>query len=153
MKPQRRQRLAAVLFILAGSAVTLTLMIFALGENANLFYEPAKVVSGEAPRGVTMRAGGMVLEGSVQHDDTGFGVAFTLTDHAGHDFDVAYNGLLPDMFREGEHILVTGELGSDGTFQASEVLAKHDENMVPRETAHMAGHPPPGTEEIAPGAD
>jgi cytochrome c-type biogenesis protein CcmE len=141
VKPQRRQRLAAVLFILAGSSITLTLMIFALGENANLFYEPAKVVSGEAPQGVTMRAGGVVLEGSVQRDDTGFGITFALTDRAGHDFHVAYNGLLPDMFREGEHILVTGEIGPDGVFQASEVLAKHDENMVPRETKHMAEHP------------
>lgn len=145
--------MAAVLFILAGSSVTIALMIFALGENANLFYEPAKVVSGEAPQGVTMRAGGMVLAGSVRHDDTGFGVTFTLSDHAGHDFDVMYNGLLPDMFREGEHILVTGELGADGTFQASEVLAKHDENMVPRETEHMVAHPATGPVKVATGTD
>ena len=133
MNPRRRQRLAAVAFVLGGVAATAALVLFALEENANLFYEPAKVVGGEAPIGVTIRAGGMVAANSVAHDDTGLGVRFTLTDHRGHDFPVAFTGILPDMFREGQGTLVTGRLDADGLFHAEEVLAKHDENYMPPE--------------------
>ena len=133
MNPRRRQRLAAVAFVLGGVAATTALVLFALEENANLFYEPAKIVGGEAPVGVTIRAGGMVAAGSVAHDETGLGARFTLTDHRGHDFRVAYTGILPDMFREGQGTLVTGRLDGEGLFRAEEVLAKHDENYMPPE--------------------
>ena len=133
MPPLRKQRLAAVLFVLAGTAVTLALVLLALEENVNLFYEPAKVVGGQAPIGVDIRAGGMVAAGSVAHDETGLGVYFVLTDYEGHDFKVAYAGILPGMFREGQGILVMGQLAADGVFQAQEVLAKHDENYMPPE--------------------
>lgn len=139
MRPVRRQRLAALLFILGGASATLALVLFALGENANLFYDPAKVAGGAAPAGVTIRAGGMVVEGSVRHDDTGLGVSFTLSDLRGHAFDVAYTGVLPGMFREGQGILVTGRIGENGVFAADEVLAKHDENYLPPELESMAG--------------
>ena len=138
MPPVRKQRLAAVLFVLVGAAATLTLVLLALEENVNLFYEPAKVVGGQAPTGVDIRAGGMVAADSVVHDDTGLGVRFVLTDHAGHDFEVAYVGILPGMFREGQGILVMGQLGEDGVFQAQEVLAKHDENYLPPELHDIA---------------
>lgn len=137
MRPRRRQRLAAVSFVLGGAAATLALVLFALDENANLFYEPAKVASGEAPSGVPIRAGGMVADGSVAHDDTGLGVRFVLTDYQGNDFQVAYRGILPGMFREGQGILVTGELDRNRVFQAQEVLAKHDENYLPPELHDM----------------
>ena len=138
MTPPRKQRLAAVLFVLGGTAVTLALVLLALEENVNLFYEPAKVASGQAPHGVDIRAGGMVAAGSVVHDDTGLGVRFVLTDYQGHDFQVAFTGILPGMFREGQGILVTGQLAEDGTFQAQEVLAKHDENYMPPELHDIA---------------
>ena len=138
MPPVRKQRLAAVLFVLVGAAATLTLVLLALEENVNLFYEPAKVVGGQAPTGVDIRAGGMVAADSVVHDDTGLGVRFVLTDHEGHDFEVAYVGILPGMFREGQGILVMGQLGEDGVFQAQEVLAKHDENYLPPELHDIA---------------
>ena len=138
MTPHRRQRLAAVVFVLCGSAATLALVLLALQENVNLFYEPVKVVGGEAPTGIDIRAGGMVAAGSVIHDDTGLGVRFVLTDYQGHDFEVAYTGILPGMFREGEGILVTGQLGEDGRFRAREVLAKHDENYMPPELHDIA---------------
>ena len=144
MTPHRRQRLAAVLFVLCGSAATLALALLALQENVNLFYEPAKVAGGAAPAGVDIRAGGMVAAGSVVHDDTGLGVRFVLTDYQGHDFEVAYTGILPGMFREGEGILVTGRLGEDGRFEAREVLAKHDENYMPPELHDIAERPPAG---------
>lgn len=138
MRPLRRQRMTAAAFVLSGAAVTLALVVLALDENVNLFYEPAKVVGGEAPQGVEIRAGGMVVDGSVAFDDTGLGVRFTLTDHRGNDFDVAYRGILPGMFREGQGILVRGRLDAQRTFQADEVLAKHDENYMPPELHDLA---------------
>lgn len=133
MNPYRRQRLTVVSFVLGGAAIALTLVLLALEENVNLFYEPARIVNGEAPTGRTIRAGGMVADDSVVHDDTGLGVRFVLTDYRGNDFEVYYNGILPGMFRVGQGTLVTGQLDQDRRFQAREVLAKHDENYLPPE--------------------
>jgi cytochrome c-type biogenesis protein CcmE len=144
MHPVRRRRLVAVLFLLTGAAITVALVLVALNENINLFYPPEKIVSGEAPVGARIRAGGMVADGSVRHGDKGLAVRFELTDHAGSDFAVEYEGMLPDLFREGQGVLVTGRLRADGVFVAEEVLAKHDENYMPPELKGM--HPrPPGT--------
>ncbi len=138
MNRKRGQRLVATLFLLAGVGVTLSIVMLALEENINLFYEPAKVVNGEAPRGVVIRAGGMVVDGSVEHATEGLGVKFALTDPRGGDtFWVAYEGLLPGLFREGQGILVRGQLDAAGVFQADEVLAKHDENYMPPELEGM----------------
>lgn len=133
MRKLRQRRLAVVLFVVVGATATLSLALLALQENVDLFYEPARVTSGEAPVGVDIRAGGMVVEGSVAHDREGLGVAFSITDHGGHEFDVRYVGLLPDLFKEGKGIMVRGRLTEDGLFNANEVLAKHDENYVPHE--------------------
>ena len=142
MKAVRKQRLTIVAFVLVGAGATVGLVMSAMQENINLFYEPARVVNGEAPPGTVIRAGGMVVDGSVVHDDTGLGVRFTLTDYAGHDFDVVYSGILPSLFREGQGILVTGRLDASGLFDAAEVLAKHDENYMPPELEGIAGHQP-----------
>ena len=133
MRKLRQRRLAVVLFVVVGATATLSLALLALQENVDLFYEPARVTNGEAPVGVDIRAGGMVVEGSVAHDREGLGVAFSITDHGGHEFEVRYVGLLPDLFKEGKGIMVRGQLTEDGLFNAHEVLAKHDENYVPRE--------------------
>lgn len=133
MHPLRRQRLAVLLFVLVGAGTTLAFAMLALRENVNLFYEPAKVVGGEAPVGQRIRAGGMVASGSVAHDDTGLGVSFVVTDHRGHDFRVRYTGILPALFGEGQGVLATGRLGADGVFRAEEILAKHDESYMPPE--------------------
>ena len=146
MRAVRKQRLAVALFVFIGASATVALVMLALQENINLFYEPAKVVGGEAPLDTPIRAGGMVVDGSVLHDDTGLGVRFTLTDYRGHDFDVVYNGILPSLFHEGQGILVAGRLAPDGVFRAREVLAKHDENYVPPELENIAGHDQPGAE-------
>ncbi len=138
MRSVRRQRLAVVLFVVAGASVTLAFALLALRENINLFYEPAKVVDGAAPAGVAIRAGGMVVEDSVVHDTTGLGVTFTLTDYQGNDFDVRYVGVLPGLFREGQGTLVRGQLDENRVFRAEEVLAKHDENYVPPELHGIA---------------
>ena len=131
MNPKRRNRLLIVLFLVAGSGVTLALVLVALNDNLNLFYPPDQVVGGEAPVNTPIRAGGMVLDGSVERADDGLGVAFILTDYQGSEFTVAYSGILPDLFREGQGILVQGELQENGAFRATEVLAKHDENYKP----------------------
>ena len=133
MRPSRRNRLLAVLFIFAGSAVAVALMLMAANENLNLFHPPEEVVGGTAPVGVPIRAGGMVLEGSVERARDSLDVEFVLTDYQGSNFRVAYSGILPDLFREGQGILVRGELDAERVFQAVEVLAKHDENYMPPE--------------------
>ena len=133
MHPVRRRRLMIIVFLLLGLSVTAALVLTALEENINLFYPPDQVVAGEAPVGKRIRAGGMVLEGSVERADDSLDVAFVLTDRRGADVHVRYSGILPDLFREGQGILVTGELDGSGVFHASEVLAKHDENYMPPE--------------------
>lgn len=141
MNPKRRNRLVIVLFLLVGSGVTVALTLVALNENLNLFYPPDQIVGGEAPRDVRIRAGGMVMAGSVLRGDNGLDVSFVLTDYEGADFRVHYSGILPDLFREGQGVLVQGQLGRDGVFMADEVLAKHDETYMPPELAGMKTHP------------
>ena len=138
MHPQRRNRLFMITFLLVGAGLTLTLVLVALDENLNLFYPPADVVAGVAPLKTQIRAGGMVKEGSVERSSDDLGVRFTVTDHAGSEFSVRYTGILPDLFREGQGILVMGQLNAPGEFVASEVLAKHDENYMPPELAELA---------------
>jgi cytochrome c-type biogenesis protein CcmE len=130
-----------VLFVLAGGAVSVALVLMALNENINMFYPPDAVVSGEAPVGARIRAGGMVLDGSVERAAEGLDVSFVLTDYVGAEFRVAYSGILPDLFREGQGIIVQGQLTESGLFEADQVLAKHDENYMPPELSEMSpGH-------------
>ncbi len=132
MHPHRKQRLIIVLFIVAGAAVAVALATFALRENINLFYPPTEIAAGNAPVGKPIRAGGMVLEGSVQRDANSLRVAFTVTDYQA-SVPVVYTGILPDLFAEGQGVVASGKLDASGVFQASEVLAKHDENYMPPE--------------------
>ena len=137
MPPLRRQRLAVVLFLLFGSALTIGVGLFALQENIDLFYEPQKVVGGEAPIAKRIRAGGMVEKGSLDFESEGLGVSFVLSDLRGSRFEVRYKGLLPGLFREGQGVLVVGQLDASRVFYAKEVLAKHDENYMPPELVDM----------------
>ena len=134
MHPQRKQRLFLVLFIVFFSTVAVLLMTFALRENINLFYPPSKIVSGDAPQGVRIRAGGCVLPGSVKRATDSLEVSFQMTDGAAN-VAVTYTGILPDLFAEGEAAVVTGKLNSALVFEANEVLAKHDETYMPSEVA------------------
>ncbi len=137
MHPVRRKRLIAVVFLLVGVAVTVALVMRALNENINLFYPPSEVVSGKAPVGPRIRAGGMVKDGSLHRAANGLDVSFVVTDLQGSAFTVVYSGILPDLFREGKGVLATGHLQADGVFKADEVLAKHDENYMPPELKGM----------------
>lgn len=132
MHPVRKQRLMLVLFIVFGAAIAVALTTFALRENINLFFSPADIAAGKAPVDKQIRAGGMVLEGSVKRDDQSLRVEFVVTDYAA-TVPVVYTGILPDLFGEGQGVVATGKLDNSGVFQASEVLAKHDENYMPPE--------------------
>ncbi len=138
MHPKRRNRLLILTFVLLGSGATLALVLSALNENLNLFYPPDQVAAGNAPLDTRIRAGGMVKAGSVERDPDSLDVQFVLSDLAGSDFAVRYSGILPDLFREEQGILVQGQLRANGVFEADEVLAKHDENYMPPELADLA---------------
>ena len=134
MHPVRRQRLIAVIFVVIAASVAIGLLSYALRQNINLFYAPSQVVAGEAPEGTRIRIGGMVVPGSVQRSSETLEASFALTDGPA-TVNVSYSGILPDLFAENEAAVATGQLGADGKFVASEVLAKHDENYMPPEVA------------------
>jgi len=132
VRPRRRQRFILVGLLLAGVGIAVTLALLALRENINLFFSPSQVVAGEAPQDTSFRLGGMVVDGSVGRPEGDLTVRFDLTDTA-QAVTVIYTGILPDLFREGQGIVAQGKLLADGTFQAAQVLAKHDENYMPPE--------------------
>ena len=134
MHPQRKQKLFIILFMLAGIALAVGLILVALKENINLFYTPTQIAAGEAPINRTIRAGGMVVEGSVSRGKDGLTVSFGVTDGK-EVVTIEFDGILPDLFREGQGIVALGQLDENNVFTASEVLAKHDENYMPPEVA------------------
>ncbi len=140
MHPVRKQRLMVVLFIVIGASVAAALVFFALSENMNLFFPPSDIAEGKAPVGKHIRVGGMVVEGSVHRDQESLKVSFEITDYA-EKTTVVYEGILPDLFSEGEGIVASGKLDANGIFQAEEVLAKHDENYMPPEVSDTLKQP------------
>ena len=135
MNPKRKSRLYLAVFVLVAVAGTTAALMVAMEQNINMFYPPDEIVDGTAPTERTIRAGGMVKDGSVQRSSDSLQVDFTITDHMGAEFVVSYTGILPDLFREGQGIITEGELGADGVFEADTVLAKHDENYMPADMA------------------
>ncbi len=134
MNPVRKKRLYIVLAILAGVGVAVTLALSALQENINLFYTPTQIAAGEAPEGTRIRAGGLVEMGSVQRSNDSLGVSFRVTDN-NETVTIRYQGILPDLFREGQGIVALGRVNGEGVLVADEVLAKHDENYMPPEVS------------------
>jgi len=134
MNPRRRKILFSVIFIITGMAAATALALKAFQENLLYFYSPSQVVAGEAPSSRNFRIGGLVVVNSVERDPETLFVQFKLTDTL-QEVTVNYEGILPDLFREGQGIVANGQLHADGTFAASEVLAKHDENYMPVEVA------------------
>jgi len=135
MRPKQRNRLVLAIVIVLFVGIAAALALTALDKNINLFYSPTMISNGEAPIDHFFRAGGMVSEGSVHRNPENLEVSFRLNDEA-NEILVKYTGILPDLFREGQGIIVQGKLASDGTFMAAEVLAKHDENYMPPEVEH-----------------
>ena len=130
----RRKKLGLIVLMVMGVGVAVGMVTMALKENINLFFSPSQILAGEAPQAHTFRLGGMVRTGSVKRSNTNLDVAFEVTDTV-KSVPVVYTGILPDLFREGQGIVAMGKLSADGTFVASEVLAKHDENYMPPEAA------------------
>ena len=134
MNPKHKQRLMLILLGTGGVAATVLLVLFALGQNMNFFYSPSDIARGEAPVDRQIRAGGMVREGSVKREGDTLKVRFVVTDFS-EDVTIEYNGILPDLFREGDGVVATGKLNDAGIVIASEVLARHDETYMPVEVA------------------
>lgn len=133
MTPTRQRRLIAVALILGAVAIATGLTVMALSRNMTYLFSPSEVLAGHVPDGGSFRLGGVVLEHSVRRDSTSLKVDFVVTDRF-HDMPVEYTGILPDLFREGQSIIATGNM-RDGQFSAREVLAKHDETYMPKEVA------------------
>jgi cytochrome c-type biogenesis protein CcmE len=142
LKP-RTKRAAWIVAGLAALGIAATLVLNAFQSNLVFFFTPSQVAAHEAPRDRAFRIGGLVEAGSVVRDKDALTVRFKVTDTV-QTIPVVFTGILPDLFREGKGIVAQGRIGADGTFQAKEVLAKHDENYMPPEAAEAlrkAGHP------------
>jgi len=131
MKPARKRKLIMFLLILSILGSATGLVLYALEQNINLFYTPTQIAGGNAPFNKVIRAGGMVVKGSVVRGGD-LSVQFQITDYQ-HTVDVTYRGILPDLFREEQGIVALGRLLDNNHFNAREILAKHDENYMPPE--------------------
>jgi cytochrome c-type biogenesis protein CcmE len=126
---RRQQRMLGVAVIAAGVAVAAVLTLTAFRKNLMAFYTPTDLVASASPPGARLRLGGLVERGSLRRGD-GLKVEFVMADCT-HKVPVRYEGILPDLFREGQGIVASGSMSSDHVFVADEVLAKHDENYIP----------------------
>lgn len=133
MTPTRRRRLIVVSLVLAAVAIAGGLTVLALQQNMTYLFSPSEIQAGEAPAAAAFKLGGVVLENSVKRASDSLKVDFVVTDRF-KEMPVEYTGILPDLFREGQSIVATGNL-RNGHFVASEVLAKHDETYMPKEVA------------------
>ncbi|HXN16287.1 MAG TPA: cytochrome c maturation protein CcmE, partial [Usitatibacter sp.] len=129
MKP-RTKRALWIASGLAGLGLAAALVLNAFQSNLVFFFTPTQVAEHQAPHDRAFRIGGLVELGSLVRDKDALTVRFRVTDTS-KTIPVVYTGILPDLFREGKGVVAQGRLGADGTFRASEVLAKHDENYMP----------------------
>jgi cytochrome c-type biogenesis protein CcmE len=120
--------------VVAGVALSAGLALRAFQENLLFFFSPSQVAAGEAPDSRAFRLGGMVVEDSVERAPGSLTMSFVVTDYV-HSLPVRYTGVLPDLFSEGQGVVVRGSLEPGGGFLAEEVLAKHDENYMSPEVA------------------
>lgn len=137
MNPTRRRRLWLILGLVAASAVATVLLTLALRENITYLFTPAQVFAGEADERAVFRLGGMVKEGSIRREPGSLKVSFAVSD-GDAVMEVDYEGILPDLFREKQAVIATGRREGD-RFVATQVLAKHDEQYMPREVAEAMG--------------
>ncbi|MEY3218931.1 MAG: hypothetical protein RIT27_288 [Pseudomonadota bacterium] len=134
MSAKHKQRLGWIALLLLGVGTGVALALMAFKANLQLFFMPTQIVAGEAPKGQTIRIGGLVEKNSVQRATDSLKIHFNVTDNH-QKVSVQYEGILPDLFREGQGIVAIGKLQDNGNFLASEVLAKHDENYMPPQVA------------------
>ena len=153
MSAKKRRRLWFAAAIVAAGGLGGWLVVWALGSNTMFFRSPTDVAEGKINPAQRFRVGGLVEAGSVVKN--GENVSFAVTDMT-NTLNIKYTGLLPDLFREGQGMVANGRLGADGTFRASEVLARHDETYMPPEAAEAlkrAGHWKPGAAPPGKGKD
>jgi cytochrome c-type biogenesis protein CcmE len=138
---RRRKRMLLLAVLALGLTAASALMLSAFEENLLYFYNPTQIAAGESPAGARFRVGGLVKTGSVQRSQDSLKLRFAVADCT-HSIPVEYTGILPDLFREGQGIVVHGLLDENGVFQADEVLAKHDENYMPPEVVESLNKTP-----------
>ncbi len=129
---RKRRRLYFLLAGMAALDIAAALVLSAFRDNLVFFYTPTELVAKQVAPDRRVRIGGLVEKGSVSKQPDGLTVTFRITD-LNQEIPVTYSGTLPDLFREGQGVVAEGNLRADGTFQASEVLAKHDEKYMPPE--------------------
>jgi len=130
MNTKRKRRMFGIISIILIVGVAIGLILYALKQNINLFYTPTQLAQTHINSEQTIRIGGYVKKHSVQYDNSGQSVHFIVTDNV-NDIAVNYHGVLPNLFREGQGIVITGKLSDTHTLQADQVLAKHDEKYMP----------------------
>ena len=133
MKP-RHKKLLAIAVVVAVLGIVVMLVLNAFRSNLVFFFSPTEVVEGKAPKDRAFRVGGLVEMDSIQRSRDGMTLTFKVTDTA-HSIPVTYQGVVPDLFKEGKGAVAEGRLDADGRFTATTVLAKHDENYMPPEAA------------------
>lgn len=146
MTPKQKIRLIVVIHIIIGVVAATSLFVYVFKNNLNYFYQPKDVAEGKAPHNQKIRVGGMVVKDSIKKDanPSSLKISFEVTDfHSTLSID--YTGILPDLFREGQGVIATGKLLDNGRVEASEILAKHDENYMPpevKDALDKVGHKP-----------
>lgn len=130
MNRKQQKKLISVACILVILSIAAGLVLYALKQNINLFYTPTQLLQAKVPENQTLRLGGYVRKHSVHYDVSGTQVTFMIMDRS-NQITVTYHGVLPNLFREGQGVVVTGKITPANTLDASEVLAKHDEKYMP----------------------
>ena len=129
---KRTLRIYYISFILVLLSLLFFMFIKTFNDNLLFYRSPSQITNSEFPDNYVFRVGGVVLDGSLIKSKDSMNVKFTITDYE-QNLDIAYTGILPDLFREGQGVVIRGKLGDDGMFYAEEVLAKHDETYMPPE--------------------
>ncbi len=130
----RQKRLLFIVFAIIGIGIAAAMALQALRSNIAYFFSPSQVIAQPLPANEIFRLGGLVVKGSLNRQTDGLTVLFEITDNAA-TIPVRYTGILPDLFKEGQGVVAKGQMRADGTFQANEVLAKHDASYMPPEVA------------------
>ena len=135
MNRKHKYKLALVTLFLVVIAAACSLIFYALNQNLNLFYTPSELLAANLPDTVQVRVGGMVLPGTLQ-TGADLKIKFAISDYQ-KELLINYQGILPDLFREGQGVVALGTLNEAGIFEADQILAKHDENYMPPELAPL----------------